>query len=251
MIAQPIFDSTLQSTIKNADEHFKYHLQLLLEALKAFSTTGESNHCILFSIPNLLYVTWFYHIYDSFTDSIGLQWFLFAVLCFAPHCHTTKKIKILYHNILSHNYKNLVGTRVVRCAGLRNDHKTCDTALVTHPTRHQDTLTSPLMTSTISVTVKCSTGDKFTIDVDTKLLVSDFKALLSDKAKIPAAQQRLIFSGHVLKDPQTLESYCKYLLFLHTQLHLNSITLHRNHTLHPLTHFPHFPHINIYIINHS
>ena len=61
----------------------------------------------------------------------------------------------------------------------------------------------------ISVTVKCSTGDKFTIGVDTKLLVSDFKALISEQAKIPAQQQRLIFSGHVLKDPQTLESYCK------------------------------------------
>lgn len=68
-------------------------------------------------------------------------------------------------------------------------------------------LAATVMT-TISVTVKCSTGDKFTIDVDTKLLVSDFKALLSDKAKIPATQQRLIFSGHVLKDPQALESYC-------------------------------------------
>lgn len=63
---------------------------------------------------------------------------------------------------------------------------------------------------TITVTVKCSTGDKFTIEVDTQILVSEFKELLSDKAKIPAAQQRLIFSGHVLKDPQNLESYCMY-----------------------------------------
>lgn len=74
------------------------------------------------------------------------------------------------------------------------------------------------MTSTnISVTVKCSTGDKFTIEVDTKLLVSEFKALLSDQAKIPAAQQRLIFSGHVLKDPHTLESYCMLCSFFLTR----------------------------------
>jgi ubiquilin len=59
----------------------------------------------------------------------------------------------------------------------------------------------------ITVSVKCSTGDKFTVEVETSQLVSDFKRLLAEKSKIPAEQQRLIFSGHVLKDPQTLESY--------------------------------------------
>jgi len=55
VIAQPIFDATLQTTIKEADEHFKYHLQLLLEALKAFSTTGESNHYMVHLLTRLDY----------------------------------------------------------------------------------------------------------------------------------------------------------------------------------------------------
>lgn len=60
----------------------------------------------------------------------------------------------------------------------------------------------------ITVNVKCSTGDKFTVEVDPSIAVSEFKILLADKSRIPADQQRLIFSGHVLKDPMTLESYC-------------------------------------------
>jgi hypothetical protein len=96
---------------------------------------------------------------------------------------------------------------------------------VTHRARHRLSSKIHMTSTTIAVIVKCSTGDKFTIDVDPTMVVSDFKALLSDKAKIPANQQRLIFSGHVLKDPHTLESYCMPLLLLYYNYKFHTITI--------------------------
>ena len=53
-------------------------------------------------------------------------------------------------------------------------------------------------------------GEKFTVEVDDmKISVTDFKAKLEIKSKVPADQQRLIYKGHVLRDGRTLESYCK------------------------------------------
>jgi len=60
----------------------------------------------------------------------------------------------------------------------------------------------------VNINVKCSPrGQKITLDVDTELTVEEFKALVEEKSQIPAAEQRLIYKGHVLRDPRTLQSY--------------------------------------------
>jgi len=59
----------------------------------------------------------------------------------------------------------------------------------------------------ITVTIKCSTGSNFSISVEPSNTIGEFKQLLVEKSSIPKEQQRLIYSGHVLKDQQTVESY--------------------------------------------
>jgi len=59
----------------------------------------------------------------------------------------------------------------------------------------------------IAVNVKCSTGDKFSLSVPLSISVLDFKKQIAELSKIPPEQQRVIYSGHVLKDTQTLENY--------------------------------------------
>jgi ubiquilin len=59
----------------------------------------------------------------------------------------------------------------------------------------------------VKVNVKSSNGKTVPLDADVTSTVGAFKASIADQVEIPAAQQRLIFSGKVLKDEQTLESY--------------------------------------------
>ncbi len=59
----------------------------------------------------------------------------------------------------------------------------------------------------MKLVVKLSTGAKFDVDAEDSITVEELKALTSQQADIPATQIRLIFKGHVLKDPQTLSSY--------------------------------------------
>ncbi|KAJ8102160.1 hypothetical protein POJ06DRAFT_248957 [Lipomyces tetrasporus] len=59
----------------------------------------------------------------------------------------------------------------------------------------------------IKVTVKSSADQKYTISVSPSLLVSDFKQLLEPQCNIPKDRQRLIYSGRVLKDHETLATY--------------------------------------------
>lgn len=62
------------------------------------------------------------------------------------------------------------------------------------------------MSAPLSLSIKCSTGTKFQVEVeDTSSTVAEFKELLAPQADVPAAQQRLIYKGHVLRDAQTLE----------------------------------------------
>lgn len=63
------------------------------------------------------------------------------------------------------------------------------------------------MSGSITVNIKCSTGLNFSASVEVSSTILDFKKQLAELSKIPAEQQRLIYSGHVLKDPQTVESY--------------------------------------------
>ena len=61
----------------------------------------------------------------------------------------------------------------------------------------------------ITFTVKSSTDAKYTLTLPLTTLVSDLKQKLStpENADTPAERQRLIYSGRVLKDTETLESY--------------------------------------------
>ena len=80
------------------------------------------------------------------------------------------------------------------------------------------------------INIKCSNGSTVPVEADLSCKVADFKALIAEKVEVPAAQQvpapcrlfsrtrhpptrvrapaqRLIYSGKVLKDPETLASY--------------------------------------------
>eukprot|EP00249_Psilotum_nudum_P017664 c26431_g2_i1 orf=378-2036(+) len=57
------------------------------------------------------------------------------------------------------------------------------------------------------VHVRCTNGNKFSVEVDLGVTVLMFKSILSEKSDIPADQQRLIYKGRVLKDDSSLESY--------------------------------------------
>jgi hypothetical protein len=52
-----------------------------------------------------------------------------------------------------------------------------------------------------------STGQKYATEVDTGKTIGEFKEALATLTNIPAAQQRLIYKGRVLKDEQTVDSY--------------------------------------------
>ncbi len=59
----------------------------------------------------------------------------------------------------------------------------------------------------ITVNIKAVNGTTFSAEVSPDSTIEDFKKILEDKSKIPYQQQRLIYSGHVLKDPMTVGSY--------------------------------------------
>ena len=58
-----------------------------------------------------------------------------------------------------------------------------------------------------TVHVRCSNGNKFTVEVDLGATVLALKGLLVERSEIPADQQRLIYKGRVLKDEHVLSSY--------------------------------------------
>lgn len=59
----------------------------------------------------------------------------------------------------------------------------------------------------INVSVKLATGQKYDLQVAPNISVEDFKVLLAEKSQIPSEQQRLIYSGHVLKNEQTIDQF--------------------------------------------
>lgn len=63
--------------------------------------------------------------------------------------------------------------------------------------------------SQVTFNVKSSTDTKYVLTVPVSMTVLDLKNKLatSEYADIPAARQRLIYSGRVLKDPETVGSY--------------------------------------------
>ncbi|GMI86311.1 hypothetical protein like AT2G17190 [Hibiscus trionum] len=59
----------------------------------------------------------------------------------------------------------------------------------------------------VTVNVSCSSGSKFSVQINLHSTVLSFKAVLARNCDIPADQQRLIYNGRILKDDQTLQSY--------------------------------------------
>lgn len=59
----------------------------------------------------------------------------------------------------------------------------------------------------LEILIKPSRGDKKTVCVSSKATVAELKDKLSELYDIPASNQRLIYSGRILKDDQSLEVY--------------------------------------------
>ena len=56
--------------------------------------------------------------------------------------------------------------------------------------------------------IKCINGaPSVSVEAELTCKVLDFKELISPKVDVPAAKQRLVYSGKVLKDTEMLESY--------------------------------------------
>ena len=62
--------------------------------------------------------------------------------------------------------------------------------------------------ATININVKPTAGGaKINLDVGPNATVLELKEMLADQASMPAAEQRLIYKGQILKDEKTLDSY--------------------------------------------
>lgn len=63
------------------------------------------------------------------------------------------------------------------------------------------------MSEQITIHVKSSGDKKYEVSVETSALIADLKAIISTHADVPPERQRLIYSGKVLKDEETVASY--------------------------------------------
>lgn len=59
----------------------------------------------------------------------------------------------------------------------------------------------------INVKIKSSGDKKYDVEVDTDATIEDLKVIISAVADVPPENQRLIYSGKVLKDPETVAFY--------------------------------------------
>ncbi|ODV74874.1 ubiquitin domain-containing protein DSK2 CYBJADRAFT_64004 [Cyberlindnera jadinii NRRL Y-1542] len=65
------------------------------------------------------------------------------------------------------------------------------------------------MTETITILIKSSTGKKLEVSIATDATVEELKTKISEQSEddLPVSSQRLIYSGRVLKDNETIEFY--------------------------------------------
>lgn len=63
------------------------------------------------------------------------------------------------------------------------------------------------MSESISITIKSSGDKKYELTFDPLITVGELKNLIAEQSQIPATSQRLIYSGKVLKDNETIASY--------------------------------------------
>ncbi|KAL1917819.1 uncharacterized protein VTP21DRAFT_3653 [Calcarisporiella thermophila] len=61
--------------------------------------------------------------------------------------------------------------------------------------------------SKVNLTIKCSNDTKYQIEIETSKTVLELKQAIAEKSDTAVERQRLIYSGRVLKDADTLESY--------------------------------------------
>lgn len=59
----------------------------------------------------------------------------------------------------------------------------------------------------INIKIKSSGDKKYDVEVDTEATIEDLKVIISAVADVPPENQRLIYSGKVLKDPETVAFY--------------------------------------------
>ncbi|CAM8904607.1 unnamed protein product [Rhodiola kirilowii] len=59
----------------------------------------------------------------------------------------------------------------------------------------------------VLINIRCSNGNKMAVRAGLESTVGEFKELVAQNCDVPAAQQRLIYKGRILKDDQTLQSY--------------------------------------------
>ena len=59
----------------------------------------------------------------------------------------------------------------------------------------------------LSLQVQYANANKFTATVSSSATIAEFKEQIAPRVDVPAAFQRLIHRGRVLKDEQTLDSY--------------------------------------------
>lgn len=70
----------------------------------------------------------------------------------------------------------------------------------------------------ITIIVKSSTGTKWDLEIDEEATIEEVKNALAEKCSIPAAEQRLIYSGRLLRNEQTLKSIGKVSIFVRFSL---------------------------------
>jgi hypothetical protein len=61
--------------------------------------------------------------------------------------------------------------------------------------------------TSVNVTIKVSTGSTHAASLTLSDTVAECKERLAELTGIPAAEQRLIYAGHVLKDAQLLSDF--------------------------------------------
>ena len=62
----------------------------------------------------------------------------------------------------------------------------------------------------ITIVVKpAAGGEKVSVSANTSLTVQELKEEVAKGSGVPAAEQRLIYKGQILRDERTIESYSK------------------------------------------
>lgn len=74
------------------------------------------------------------------------------------------------------------------------------------------------MDSVIKLNIKLTNADKCSVEVETTATILELKEKIAAVLNVPAAQQRLIYKGRVLKDDSTVQFYGKHSQYLTTEI---------------------------------